>query len=211
MKKLFYLMLLLVSVASMYADNYKILWMNTQNIKIGGRVCGVDSVFSDLSGIMWSKSGQAIKAQNLKTKEIAIFVEPEFKKHNSKSIVDYYIKTNHMSTRSTPPTEDELKAQLSNTFYMLEEICIKGHAPIDSNQYYVIKYEKDGNMIEKMLTANRDSFVIPRSLFASNDGEDKKEVRLSVYFRDSQAEENLLLTDSMIIQILPLEYKTRVK
>ena len=207
MKKFISLVLLFVFAIPMHADNYKILWMNTNNIKIGTKVCTENSVFSDRSTIIWTKQGQAFEAQNLRTKEIDLFAEPAFKIQKSKSILEYYIRTNHMSTRSTHPTAKELKVNLSDTFYMTNEICVNCSFPTDSCRYFFVRYEKDGKLIERMLYNKNDCFVIPRSLFTSDDTENNKEIKLCVYYRDVQADEELLLTDSMVIQILPLKYK----
>ncbi len=206
MKKVISLMLLFVFVVSMRADNYKILWMNTSAIKIGNKICRKGSTFSDRSIVAWKRPGQAIKAQNLRTKEIDLFVEPAFKMHKSKSILEYYIRTNHMSTREVPPTPEELKCskRLNSMFYMLDEIHIRCIVPKDNNTYYYIRYEQNGKIHEKKLLTDKDGFVIPRSLLEVGDAGKSMELIVSVYFKESTGED-LLITDSMKIQLLPLK------
>jgi hypothetical protein len=99
---------------------------------------------------------------------------------------------------------DELTEQLSKTFYMLDEICVKCHVPTDSSRYYFVRYQKNSKMVESPLSTKDDYFVIPRSLFDTGDVSVDEDVKVSVYFRDGIAGEDFLLTDSMIIQILPL-------
>ena len=88
MKKLIPVLLVMGFVTTMLADNYKILLMNTKTIKIGSRVYKKGDTFSDDSIIFWEKDKQALKAQNLTTKEIRLFVEPEFKAKGCKTIKD---------------------------------------------------------------------------------------------------------------------------
>ncbi len=47
---------------------------------------------------------------------MTLFTEPEFKSKNSKSVKEYYIKTNHLSSR-IGPSLSELSEELNNTFY----------------------------------------------------------------------------------------------
>ena len=69
-KVLIIVLLLLCSYLQIHADNYKILQMNTNSVKIGTIQCHQGDTFSESEQIYWSNDKQAIKAINVKTKEI---------------------------------------------------------------------------------------------------------------------------------------------
>ena len=101
MRKFCILSLALIASLLVWADNYKILQMNTPHVKIGKRNCWKGDVFSDKSVIHWEQKKQAFKAQNMKTKEIKLFVETDFSAKGCKTIKDYYLKTNRLSSRGS--------------------------------------------------------------------------------------------------------------
>ena len=138
MKKMIPAILVFSLVSSLWADNYKILQMNTKNIKIGQRICKKGDVFSDDSIIHWSNGKQAIKAQNQETKKIQLFVSMDFQKKQSKSIRDYYIKNNQLSSRIFGLAG--MEEELSGTFFLLDTIRIDSPVPVDSTRYFYISF-----------------------------------------------------------------------
>ena len=75
MRKVSISILLVFLSIVVWADRYKILQLNTPQVKIGKRLCSKGDVFSDESVIYWSQKKQAFKAQNLETKEIKLLKE----------------------------------------------------------------------------------------------------------------------------------------
>lgn len=132
MKKVIPMLFIMGLVTTVLADNYKILLMNTKTIKIGTRVYKKGDMFSDDSVIFWEKDKQALKAQNLTTKEIRLFAEPEFKAKDCKTIKDYYIKNNRLSARAGGLTLSDMAEGLTGTFYLLDTIFIESPMPVDS-------------------------------------------------------------------------------
>lgn len=200
MRKALFSMLSLAFVATLFADNYKILQMNTSSVKIGNRECKKGDVFSDDSVIVWTKEKQAIKAQNLQTKEIHLFTEIVFKKQNVKTIKEYFIKTNRMSSRIWGFSE--LSEQLNDTFFLLDTIRIESPIPLDSTRNYLIQYYYANTERTKILQNEDDHFIICRNLFEICDSINEYKVR--VLYRARNVREDYLITDSMHIIILPL-------
>lgn len=207
MKKIIPVLLVLCFIMSVYADNYKILQMNTQTIKIGNRVCKKGDVFSDDSTIVWTKEKQAFKAQNIETKKIVLFTEPDFKAKNSMTIKDYYLKTNHLSTRDASLTLSELSELLDDTFYLLDTIRIESPIPLDSTRSYHVRYMQNEEVVESVLPSNNDRFMFVRSLFESCDSAANEEINVSVFFRSKSVDEDYVLTDSMKIVLLPMNFE----
>ena len=205
MKKTFLTMLAMGIALSLFADDYKILQMNTSFVKIGNKICKKGDVFSDDSIIEWSKEKQAVKAQNLQTKEIHLFVESAFKAKNSKTIKEYYLKRNHLSTRSVLIFSELSEYLNSNTFYMLDTIRIESPIPLDSTRSYYMVYDGCEKEEKYQLQSDNSCFFILRSQLLSCDS--SKDKYVSIYFASKGVDDDYLLTDSMKIVILPLHLK----
>ncbi len=204
MRKTIISLFALLYVATIYAEDYKILQMNTPSVKIGSRECVKGDVFSDDSIIVWAKEKQAIKAQNLATKKIQLFTEPSFRAHSSTTIKEYFFKKNHMSSRGCLSLS-ELSEQLNNTFYLFDTIRIESPIPIDSTKCYYMHYHHNNHLIEKVLPSTGDEFLIVRSDLEIGDSTIYNDITIQLYFRSDQVEDDYLLTDSMKITLIPLE------
>lgn len=203
MKKYLPLAFTFAIVSVVLADNYKILQMNTESVRIGNRKHKKGDVFSEDSTIYWSKDKQAIKAQNMKTKEIRLFTEPEFRKAECKTIKDYYLKTNKLSSRASGLSLSELAELLNDTFYLLDSIRIESPIPLDSTRTYYIQRTVNGEKIRKTLPSDSCSFYIVRSLFDCHEKAD--EIPVSVFFSSKVVDGDYHLTDSMKIVLLPVD------
>lgn len=205
MKKVIPVLLVMSFVTTMLADNYKILLMNTKTIRIGTRIYKKGDTFSDEYIIFWEKDNQAIKAQNLTTKEIRLFAEPEFKAKNCKTIKDYYIKNNHLSSRAGGLTLHDMAEGLTEAFYLLDTIYIESPMPVDSTRYFYISYINDGRTEKKVLKMEEDRLIIDRSLFPITEG--ASEITLSMLYYYKGMDEDYLLSDSMKVVLIPERIK----
>ena len=100
MRKLFILLAICIS-ASAAAQDFKILFVNTGTVKIGGKELSAGDVFNQTDNIQWSNDKQAIKALSLSDNKQYIFVSEDFKERKLKSAKDYLVKTNRLSTRGS--------------------------------------------------------------------------------------------------------------
>ena len=202
MRKSIIAFLALLVTATIWADDYKILKMNTPSIKIGKRICKSGDVFSDQDKILWSADKQAIKVQNLKTKEIRLFVGNDFFTKKSTSIKDYYVKTNHLSTRGNMMTLDEFAEQLPDTLYLWEDITMElPFAPEDSSFFFITYKDKNGSDRKSMLETADDSITVSRQSFGSE--EDRDEIAVSFNFHDGFYGEDSVLKDTVRIIMIP--------
>lgn len=181
-----------------YADDYKILQMNTPSIRIGNRVCKKGNVFSSSSVIHWTKSKQAFKAKNLKTKKIKLFAEPEFRANNCNTI-DFFLKNNRTSSRSGLDFED-MKEILSDTYYMIDTLSIESPAvPTTETQYFCISYIYNGQEHKERLSLSADGLIIVRSMFPKK----LEEITVSVAYHKDGIAEDYPITDKMRIVFIP--------
>ena len=198
MRKVCLLLLVMIVSLVIWADNYKILQLNTASIKIGKRNCSKGDVFSDKSVIYWGQKKQAFKAQNLKTKEIKLFVESDFRAKGCKSIKDYYVKTNRLSSRGS---ESSALDDISDTIYLCDSVIMDIPVQLDSTHYCYIVYDNEGEKIQKCLKSKEQSFIIDKNLFDEKVME--KDVQLSLFYYTP--EEEFLLKDSLTIVFIPWE------
>ena len=178
------------------ADNYKILQLNTPHVKIGKRNCSKGDVFSDKSVIHWEQKKQAFKAQNVKTKEIRLFVESEFSAKGCKTIKDYYVKTNRLSSRGGDASALD---EISDTLYLCDSIFMDIPVEIDSAHYcYVVYNDKEGK-VQKRLRYKDQGFFIEKDLF--DDEIQDKDIQVSLFYHTP--DEEFLLKDSFTLILIP--------
>lgn len=198
MKKILFLFISVAFTATSNADQYKILHMNTSSINIGGKSLHVGDTFDEEMPIKWESEKQAMKVLNTKTKKIRLFVSKQFSKSNS--IKDLYLKQNHLSTRSSDlMDENELGEYLSNHFFLLDYISFSSILMVDETAYFTIEI----NGKEHVLGDNNGDVCISRSLF----DEQKKQYIVSIFYLDKNDNSKLLITDKMVVELLPLFIK----
>lgn len=95
MRKIVLLALLLVSV-SLRAEDFKILFINTESIKIGKTTRVAGDVFSDAEKIFWKDGKQAMKVMSLDTKKQYVLVSEDFRQRKLKSAKDFIVKNNEL-------------------------------------------------------------------------------------------------------------------
>jgi hypothetical protein len=199
MRKVSISILLVFLSIVVWADRYKILQLNTPQVKIGNRLCSKGDVFSDESVIYWSQKNQAFKAQNLETKEIKLFVESDFRAKGCSTIKEYYLKTNHLSSRGSDSTALD---EISDTIFLCDSVIMEMPVLMDTTHYCYIVYDNENGKIKKRLKHQDQSFIIDKKLF----GEDvmREDLRVSLFYH--MPEEEYPLKDSLTIMFVPWEY-----
>lgn len=199
MRKVFILLLVLLFALVIWADNYKILQINTPNVKIGSRICSKGDTFSDESVIFWTQDKQAFRAQNLRTKEIKLFVEPEFRAMGCKTVKDYYVKTNRLSSRGGSVSISDLMDEMQDTIYLCDSIIIETPMQLDSTHFFYIVYDVDSTQIQQRLNSKENSLVFDKNLFG--DGLKRKNIRFNLLYH--MPEEDYPLKDSLTLVFIP--------
>lgn len=106
--------LLLFIASSAFADDYKILYLSTETIKIGGKTLRKGDTFNDKAVIEWTLNSQSMRIKRINGKGVKIKVvtkelmkglkqstiaELEKQKSSTNDYVNQNIKKNHTSTR----------------------------------------------------------------------------------------------------------------
>jgi hypothetical protein len=198
MRKAYILSLVLLFTLIICADDYKILQLNTSYVRIGNRNCTKGDVFSDESVIFWEQDKQAFKAQNLKTKEIKLFAEPDFRAKGSKTIKDYYVKTNRLSSRGN---EASALDEISDTVYLCDSIFMDIPVELDSVHYCYVVYNDQAGKVQKRLRYKDQGFFIEKDLFDEKIRE--KDIQVDLFYH--MPDEEYLLKESLTIVFIPWE------
>ena len=191
MRKLL-ILLLLGLAAPVMAQDFKILFVNTETIRIGGKDLSRGDLFSETDKVEWASDKQAMKVLSLADKKQYILSSEMFKKEKTKSAKDYLVRTNRLSTRGTGSLS-MVRRQLGETLQVLDTTCVSvGYVP-DEEEYF-------------FLICGEDRFELGYSegqlVFVPEIWEGKTEpVTGDLYFHYSDGEEELVTEE---LEIVPL-------
>ena len=124
----------------MHAEEFRILYLNTENIKIGKTVYNVGDTFNDNEKIYWKDGKQAMKVISLDTKKQYVLVSEDFKKRKMKSARDFIVKNNRLSTRGQGNLST-VRRQIGDHIYLLDSILIPIDYEVEEGEYFYLKYK----------------------------------------------------------------------
>ncbi len=164
---------------SMLADTYKILFVNTEYITIGGKQLKAGDSFEDTDLITWSSDKQAFKAQNIKSKKIKLFVSVQMK--DSKSVADYYLKSNILSTRGNERYEHLDDILSDSCYYLLDSVKLKTWIKSTPNDYFMLRYNINGQDYNVKLSGEAE-YITLNSDLPGRDTEKNEPSEIEVVF-----------------------------
>lgn len=188
--KQFLLILLAFLAISVDAGKLKILFVNTKTINIGGKTLKRGSVFDEKDVIAWSSPNQAIKVEVLATKKVMVMTAKKIKKE--KTIADYYLKSNKLSTRGSNYSDDVLyedekfDTALNDTCYLWDSINYVSWLPTDDDNYFYLKYKIQGCEYVKKLNGNNFQLQLD-DIFPGRDSQKNtpKQLTVEVWYHSS--------------------------
>lgn len=188
--KQFLLVLLAFLAMSVDAGKLKILFVNTKTINIGGKTLKRGSVFDEKDVIAWSSPNQAIKIEVLATKKVMVMTAKKIKKE--KTIADYYLKNNKLSTRGSNYSDDVLyedekfDTALNDTCYLWDSINYVSWLPTDDDNYFYLKYKIQGCEYVKKLNGNNFQLQLD-DIFPGRDSQKNtpKQLTVEVWYHSS--------------------------
>jgi len=192
------------AVSSAAADDFKILYLTTPDIVIGGKTLKVGDTFAGSAPISWKASRQAMKVLNIATQEQSLVVAEKYDASKSRDLFSYLLSSRQLSTRRGELINTlELGMALGETYYLLDSIKVDTKLPVDDDRFFFAAYSYNGETINKKLARDGNALVFDWSLFEI-DGKaiEPFDVTLSVYYFDRRAGVKTLVTDKMAI--LPL-------
>lgn len=191
--------------ASAFADDFKLLFVNSGTVNIGGKDCKVGDVIADKAIINWSSDKQAIKVQNTSNKSIKVLSAVQQKKEGFKSIFDFMTKTGHLSTRGDGLMGIEgLEEYLSDTFYLLDEEKVESMLETTDKAYFQVEFSVKGKSYTKKLKGDAKSFTLDAETF-NVVGAEGAEIPVKISYCDEDGTE--VVTDKMKVVVLAQNIK----
>jgi hypothetical protein len=144
MRRLLFLFAICISISAT-AQDFKILFVNTETVSIGGKDLVAGDVFNQSDTIQWSDAKQAIKALSLSDNKQYVFVSTDFKERKLKSAKDYLVKSNRLSTRGSGSLSS-VERQIGETLYVIDSTEVSINYEPDESEYFFLLL--DGNRFE---------------------------------------------------------------
>ena len=194
---------------SAVAQQYRILYLNTEMVNIGGKNLKRGDVFDAHSLIFWKSDQQAIRVLNLADNKQLIIMAKKFKESSAKSLADYVVQRKSLSTRQGGARNlMELGHELNDTLFLLDKIVVEVPVSQNEHRFFYLSYRYYGETINKKLaaedtTGSCSAFVIDRSIFTI-DGEPISpfDTDISIYFMDADAGTSTLVSSSTYLVVL---------
>ena len=170
-----YLILLILTVFScsiLRADDYKILFTNSNDVLVDGKKIQVGATFNDKSIITWSKGKerQAIKAVNTKTNKMCLFVSQSLEK-NSLTALEILTANKHLSTHAAYQEGMDisipikLRKSFEETYELLDTLVIDTKVQLPPSLSLIASYDYNNTRVSKTLKTNNGQIIIDNQLF----------------------------------------------
>lgn len=146
-------------------ERFRILYLNTQTIAIGGKTLMVGNDFSATDIIKWESAKQAMRIMSLTTdKQFTLTAKIISGK---RSLSDFLRSRKQLATRpGLPSSLIGVSNVLQDTLHILDYIEIRTSVPIDSEHFFYASYIKNGSIINKKLPSLKEGgFAIDRTLW----------------------------------------------
>lgn len=193
---------LLMSAQQAMADNYRVLFANSANIRIGNQIARKGIKFNDNDKISWTSDNQALKVMNLSTNRIMIIAKKAFDRKNAKSLADYLRKVKHLSTRDYG-TESVVA---DTVFYLLDTLRVDAgkHYGDDMIDEAVLIISGDTVTTNVIKSKDKKEFLITPKIYG---GKNPSIVYIDIVETDKQRDWLYYVYRRLRIEPLPLSIK----
>lgn len=181
------------------ADNYRVLFANSANIRIGNQIARKGIVFNDNDNISWTSDNQALKVLNLSTNRIMIIAKKAFDRKNAKSLADYLRKVKHLSTR-----EYGTESVVADTvFYLLDTLRVDAgkHYGDDMIDEAVLIISNDTITTNVIKSKDKKEFLITPKIYG---GKNPSMVYIDIVETDKQRDWRYYIYRRLRIEQLPM-------
>ncbi|MBE6269731.1 MAG: hypothetical protein E7101_02120 [Prevotella ruminicola] len=162
-KRLVIIMAVLMTACHVFADKYKVLYVNSTGIKIETKNVAVGSGFTDKDKIVWTDDRQAMKVINLNTNRIIVLAAKALKKKKASSLYEYLTSTKHLSTRDLKRRKTMELWQVDSTLYLLDTLYIS-RPDIRGNDVGARIIDDKGKTIDLPMSNDGRFYVITRDM-----------------------------------------------
>lgn len=201
MKKLIVALLLATSLIAA-AQSFRIIYLNTPQIKIGAQYLTEGDTFDSRDPIYWSSVRQAMKVLTDRN-EVRVLSKKLLEKLKAKTLADYLLSIKNTSSRGRlvdfPVTVEDHRAILQGSFVLLDTLTFNAGWLTDETSYFQAQINRDPRTAFRIPAAG-NTLVITRDLLPA----DTAELTLTVTYIEEQYNDTTRITDSLNIEIAPL-------
>ncbi len=199
-KKIILLISLLFIGCSAFADNYRVLYVNSDRIRIGKRYAAVGDIFKDTDTIVWSSQQQAMKVLNLNNKRVFICTAQSLTKNKSHSLYDYLTSTKRISTRSIINNVFDEEWHLDSRLFVLDTLYITrpNYNATHVQATVVIKSQMSSREIP--ITFDSKYYKIPRQIINQLEN---MPIKLDIMEYDKKRDWKYLVYKDLSVELLP--------
>ena len=191
MHKLLLILSLCISLSAT-AQDFKILFVNTGTIRIGGKELKAGDVFNHDEIIHWTEPKQAMEVLSLADMKQYMLVSEDFKDRKMKSAKDYLVKSNRLSTRGSGSLSSVTR-QVGETIYVMDSTRVPiSYVPDKSEYFFLLFGEK-----RHKLAYSEGNLFFDADIF--NSGET---LTADLFFHYADGEEECLI-EGLCIILLP--------
>ena len=196
----FILILTLFASVSLYAEDFKILFVNSKSIKIGKTVRKAGDTFSDTEKIYWKDGKQAMKVISLESKKQYVLVSEDFKKRKMKTAKDFIFKNHRLSTRGIGRLSD-VGEQVGDLIYWFDPTLITFDFDLEEGDYFFLRVDEKDLPIDIV-----DGQLVLDSRIWGNT--EPRQIEADLFFHYNTGE-NELINPGILIVPLPSEIHLR--
>lgn len=200
MMRRFILILTLFASVSMYAEDFKILFVNSESIKIGKSVRKAGDTFSDNEKIYWKDGKQAMKVISLESQKQYVLVSEDFKKKKMKTAKDFIFKNHRLSTRGIGRLSD-VGEQVGDLIYWFDPTLITIDYEPEEGEYFFLRL----NGTDLPLEMTEGQLVFDSKIWGDAE---IRPIEPDIYFHYRDGEDELV-SQGIIIIPLPREIQLR--
>lgn len=188
------------------ADNYKILYLNSNQIKINGKPAKVGQNFNEKAVITWSEDRQAMKVIETNS-HVRYLMVARLSEGNELTAFQILTRNKHLSTHDDSATANnimQLKAALSNNYDLLDAIEIPTKLKQDNSHYFLCTFQYGDTKLIKKLTGNNNMLVIDKTIFLV-DGErlEQRDIKISISYVDGNPETPIFIKRNIELVVIP--------
>ena len=183
-----------------FADKYKVLYVNSTGIKIEKKKAAVGLIFSDKDKIAWIDDQQAMKVINMNTNRVMVLAAKALNKKKSSSLYEYLTSTKHLSTRDLKKRKTMEEWQIDSILYLLDTLYIR-RPQMRKNSVLTKILLKESEEEVIPLDNEGQFFIITRKIFGNKT---PCQIKVDIVEYDKEHNWEYTVYRNLIIEPLPI-------
>lgn len=204
-KKLAILIFFFCLALAMQAEQLLVLYVNSDSIKVDGKILKTGMTIDSRSRIQWAKSGanQIVKVSGKKSHKVYILSSHTMTMNNHTTIEQSILQKKALASRSAALTNMQAISSFFNRrIAMLHGMNVEVASLLDDEHFFFLQYDREGEEMNKRIPSNGRCLIFNDDIFMI-DGEMQPAVTRSyrMYYYDMSNGLTTLVSDSLTIDV----------